>query len=219
MRWMQEWGSSFPRFYYAANQNSVSDLKRHVAKFEASLSAYMLLSVFSFFEAFVKAIIDELIEFHGGIETMIRRAERRDKRFIAKITKEMSIQRYKLREKKKLGRGDRYRKYTRTLEGQGFRFPTETFSSYGVRKFAEDISRLKAHAIPDFLIHALHVPLDPSDVRYFHRIRKIRNDIAHGNTVALDLGEISKVNDLFRRWTLLTEEHLLTNYFIIEDYS
>lgn len=150
---------------------------------------------------------------------MIRTAEKRDKRFIAKITKEMSTQRYKLREKRLPARKERYRKFTRLLEAEGFRFPTETLSSYGVRKFAEDFSKLKAYAIPDFLIHALHVPLEAADVEYFHEIRTLRNTIAHGDAENLSLAQISKINDLFRNWTSLIEDHLLTNYFIIEDYS
>lgn len=206
-------------YHYVGDKESITNLRAYAAKFESNLSAHLLLSVFSFFEAYVNAVVEELIEFHGGIETMVVRAEKRDRKFISGITKEMSIQRYKLREKKDANRKDRYRKFTRMLEQQGFRFPTETLSSYGVRKFGEDFSRLKAFAIPDFLTKALHVPLDAEDVKYFHKVRTIRNNIAHGDASSVTLKDIGVINDFFRSWALLIDEHLLTNYFINEDYS
>ncbi len=205
--------------YYYSRQNTVSDLKKQVSEFETNLASSTLLSVFSFFEAYVKAIVDEFIEFQGGIDSMIVRAESRDEMFISNITDEMSIQRYKLRTRKKHGHEERYRKFTKLLQEQGYRFPTESFSSYGIRRLDDDLSRLKAYAIPDFLIAAFHVPLDPKDVKYYHKVREMRNQIAHGHSVKVSLKELSKINDLFRRWSLLINEHLLANYFIIEDYS
>ena len=205
--------------YYYSRQNTVPNLKKQVGEFEETLASYMLLSVFSFFETFVKAIVEEFIDFQGGIDSMVARAEKRDKMFILNITKEMSIQRYKLRTKKQYGHEERYKKFTKLLQQQGYRFPTETFSSYGIKRLEDDLSRIKAYSIPDFLINAFHIPLDPKDVKYYHKIRELRNQVAHGKSIKVNLKEISKINDLFRRWTLLINEHMLANHFIIEDYS
>jgi hypothetical protein len=61
----------------------------------------------------------------------------------------MSIQRYKLRTKKLHGHEERYKKFTKLLQQQGYRFPTETFSSYGIKRLEDDLSRIKAYSIPD----------------------------------------------------------------------
>lgn len=205
--------------YYYSRNNSTSDLKKQVRDFETNLASNMLLNVFSFFEDFVSAIVDEFIEFQGGVDIMIARAENRDKTFISNITDEMSSERQKLRFSKKHTDVLRYKKYSKVLKEKGYRFPTETFSSYGIRGLADDLSKLKAHAIPKFLMQAFHVPLDSKDIRYYQEIRELRNQIAHGKIVNVNLKKVSRINDFFHRWTLLINEHLVVNYFIIEDYS
>ena len=105
--------------YYYRRNNPASDLRKQIDDFETNLASNMLLSVFSFFEDFVNAIVNEFIEFQGGEDAMIARAENRDKIFISNITAEISIERRKLRTTKQHGHEERYKKYSRLLKEKG----------------------------------------------------------------------------------------------------
>jgi hypothetical protein len=206
--------------YYYSRNNTPSDLRKQVNNFETNLASNMLLSVFSFFEDFVTAIVSELIEFQGGENAIIIRAEDRDKKFVSNISSDMEFNRRKLRTIKHDSRHkEQYKKYSKLLKEEGYRFPTETFSSYGIRGLMDDLTRLKANALPKFLMQAFHIPLDPKDIKFYHEVRELRNQIAHGKIANVNLKKVSLVNDLFHRWTSLIDEHLLVNYFIAEDYS
>ena len=47
--------------HYFALHNTTPYLRKNIAAFEERLSSYMLLSLFSFFESFVKDIVEEIV--------------------------------------------------------------------------------------------------------------------------------------------------------------
>lgn len=204
---------------YFAAQNTPDYLREGVKNFEPRLSAYVYLSLFSFFEAFVKDAVQELFDFHGGAEAMIKMAERRDAALAAAVADpEVASSARKLRKDKK-GKDGKYKKYSALLRAKGFRFPTERLSAYGVRMLVERHSNLKAHAILDFLSHGLAVPITETERKTYNAVRENRNKIAHGKTVTLALDDVRKANDFFRDMTFKTNSHLIENYFIVEKYA
>src|SRR5450755_2758192 len=72
-----------PDFFYKSNRSTPADLLKTEAGYEHRLAAYLLLTHFSFFESFVFDIIKEMIDFHGGAESFVKRSEKRTRQFIS----------------------------------------------------------------------------------------------------------------------------------------
>ena len=205
--------------HYFAPQNTSGFLRHNIVTFEERLSSYMLLSLFSFFEAFVTEIIQEMIEFHGGPAKLLALAMKRD-RALSAVTQSPVIQTAKAKLTKNVkGKHETYQKYSKVLREAGYRFPSERFSSYGVRMLIEKHGNLKAHGIPDLLEHGLAVPLTPAEKKQYHEIREKRNKVAHGAAEKLDLAYIRSVNDFFRDLSFRINTHLLEHFFIVEEHA
>jgi hypothetical protein len=205
--------------HYFAPQNTAAFLAQNVAVFETRLSSHLYLSLFSFFESFVNEVVEEMLAFHGGAKEFIAIAQRREKARVTTVHSQ-SIQNSvgKLRSHKK-GKEQKYAKFSALLESQGYRFPSERMSSYGVRMLVEQHKNLKAHAIPDLLEHGLLLPLAVSEKRQYDQIRTKRNAIAHGNSPTLGLADVRHANDFFRDMTFRINSHLLEHFFVVERYA
>ncbi|WP_162350165.1 HEPN domain-containing protein [Pseudoxanthomonas gei] len=205
--------------HYFSPNNSPTALTASITTFEERLSSYLLLSLFSFYEAFVKAAIQEMFDFHGGAEVFIELAQRREKaRVNTAPSQRVQAALDKMRVYKK-GKEERYQKHSVVLEDEKYRFPTEILSFYGVRMLVDRHKNLKAHAIPDIIEHGLLIPLSDNEKREFNRIREQRNKIAHGKNSSLDLRAVSVANDHFREMTFRINTRLVQNFFVIERYA
>ncbi len=179
----------------------------------------MLLSLFSFFEAFVKDVVQEMFDFHGGAEKLLEIAEKRDRYFSSLPQQsEVANAKSKLRTNK-VGKEQRYAKFGIILRDCGYRFPTDRMSSYGVRMLIERHKKLRAHDIPDLLEHGLSIPVSQSSKDKFYAIKDKRNKVAHGRMQNLDLSYIREANDFFRDMTFLINSHILEDYFVVEEYA
>jgi len=210
----------FPKpFYFTQNQNSPAFFRTELANFEKRLSSYAFFSVFSYFEAFVHDVVQEMIDYHGGQEAMIKLAIARDKKLTdAFASLPGAKNKLKLRKFVK-SKVEKYKKFSAILDEAGFRFPTERFSSYGIRMLVERHKNLKSVQIPTFLNEALHMTLDKKDVDLFQTLRDKRNKLAHGKSTTMNMKELGRANDLFRRWTFAINTHILDNFFVIEQYA
>jgi hypothetical protein len=205
--------------HYFALHNTTPYLRKNIAAFEERLSSYMLLSLFSFFESFVKDIVEEMFDFHGGAENLLTLAARRDQ-VLAAAAQSQAIKNATAKLTKNVkGKHQKYKKYSKLLFDAGYRFPSERLSSYGVRMLIERHRNLKAHAIPDLLEHGFSVPLSPAEKTQYDQIREMRNKIAHGHPQKIDLAYIRMVNDFFRDMTFRINTHLLKNFFVVEEYA
>ncbi len=211
--------SSLTLPHYFSPNNSPDALTASISTFEERLSSYLLLSLFSFYEAFVKGAIQEMFDFHGGTQEFIELAQRREKaRVNTAPTQKAQASLDKMRAHKK-GKEEKYQKHSAILETENYRFPTEILSSYGVRMLVDRHKNLKAHAIPDIIEHGLLIPLSDSEKREFNRIREQRNKIAHGKNANLDLRAVSVANDHFREMTFRINSRLVQHFFVIERYA
>jgi len=204
---------------YFAAQNTPDYLNDGIKNFEPRLSAYIYLSLFSFFEAFINDAVEEIIAFHGGRAAMISMAEKRDAALSSIATDPDVVKSIQKLRKEKSGKEQKYRKYSAILSAKGFRFPTERLSAYGVRMLIDRLGNLKAFAILDFLAHGLALPITAAEKQTYERIRNIRNKIAHGVSVSLTLDDVRKVNDFFRDMTFRVNSHIIDNFLVIEKYA
>jgi hypothetical protein len=205
--------------HYFALQNTTQYLRANIATFEERLSSYMLLSLFSFFEAFVKDIVQEMFDFHGGPDKLLALAAKRDQ-VLSAAAQSAAIQAAKAKLTKNVkGKHQKYQKYSRILRDTGYRFPSERLSSYGVRMLIDRHKNLRAQAIPDFLEHGLSICLTNAEKTQYNLIRERRNKVAHGRPEKLDLAYIRTVNDFFRDLSFRINSHLLEHFFVLEEYA
>ena len=125
-----------------------------------------------------------------------------------------------------------YRKHSDFLSKDSkFRFPCELFALYGLKSFIDDVlgDNFKSVMIPSVLEFAFHLNLsekinthqdliDMDLAQTFESVRKIRNDIAHGDDPEIGLKKVVAYSDFLKKFTLKIDKHLITHYFIIEKY-
>jgi len=207
-----------PDFFHKSNRSSPNDLLKTEAKYEQYLASYVLLAHFSFFEAFVEDLIEEMIRFHGGEKNFIARIENRLRRFATRQSPEVLKMKRKLQDAEKSKWRDSYRKYSRSLDNVGFRFPGELLAAYGVRSLILKMKKLKAFEIPDVLVEALLVDLSEAEINKYHEIRDIRNGVAHGDPVTLTMRQAVEMNGVLRDLAQKISSHLAEHFFVIEKY-
>jgi hypothetical protein len=206
-------------FYHQSNTCNPTELIATASTYEQELASYVLLSNFSFFEAFVVGAVEELIEFHGGADTFRSRGAKGLHERLTIDHKPLQGTIAKLREPEKANARDRYRTASQQLATKNFRFPGELLASYGIRSLIEDINKLKAFQIPDLLRSAFGVPLSEDDVKEFHRVRDKRNKVAHGSAGALNMRKATEMSLFLRRFAVMTAEHLSAHFFVIEKFA
>jgi hypothetical protein len=207
-----------PDFFQKSNRSTPDDLLKTEAKYEQYLASYVLLAHFSFFESFVEDLIKEMFAFHGGEKKFVDRIENRLKRFVTRQSPEIVNMKRKLQETEKAKWRDRYRKYSRDLDDEGFRFPGELLAAYGVRSLILKMKNLKAVHIPDVLVGAFQVDLSEAEVDKYHEIREIRNGVAHGDPAILTMRQAVEMNGRLRDLALKISSHLAEHFFMIEKY-
>ncbi len=207
-----------PDFFHKSYRSTPDDLLKTEAKYEQYLASYVLLAHFSFFESFVEDLIKEMFKFHGGEEKFVTRIENRVKRFMTRQSPDVVKMKRKLQDAEKPKWRDSYRKHSRDLDREGFRFPGELLAAYGVRSLIVKMKKLKAFEITDVLVEALQVDLSEAEIKKYHEIRDIRNDIAHGNPVILTVRQAVEMNGALRELALKISSFLAEHFFVIEKY-
>lgn len=208
-------GISLPPPDYFKGQ-SIQQIR--VADYKSKLSRYIVLSSFSFFEAYIIDAIREMIEFHGGTEEFINRAQQKIEESIGSIDGSTQEHKRKLQEPEKPGKELKYLKHSKHLVEAGYKFPSELLSSYGIRSLAERLDNLRSADIPILLSQGLNCEIN---AERFHQIRDIRNKLAHGraNEVRLTLKKAIKLNDDLRKFAVKIDKHLTQHFFVLEKYA
>ena len=206
-------------FYHQSNTCNPPELLQDAATYEQELASYLLLSSFSFFEAFVSGTIEEFIAFHGGADRFQKRAAKRLHERLTIDHKPLQATIAKLRTPEKGRNLDRYRTASNDLSSKKFRFPGELLASYGIQSLIKDLKKFKAVHIPELLQSAFAVPFTGSEVDKFHEIREQRNNVAHGNADALDMRKVTDMGLFLRKLAVKTADHLSEHYFVIERFA
>jgi hypothetical protein len=209
-----------PDFFHQSNRSTPADLLKTEKQYEQNLASYVLLAHFSFFESLVDNLIKEMFEVHGGEEKFAARIQNRTRRFLVKQSAQGLKAKRKLQDKENPRWRDSYRKHSRDLDEQGFRFPGELLAAYGVRTLISNLKKrnLKAVHIPEILVHAFQVGLSAAEIEKYHEIRDIRNDIAHGNPIVLTMKQAVTWNAALRDIALKASSHIAEHFFVIEKY-
>ncbi len=212
-----------PADHFTQHQLSSSQLLHRSKIYQAELARTLIITDFSYFEAFIKGLIREFVDFHGGPSGFLALANRRSRKFLSPLPPDLLKAKRKLQEPDTKPKGGKYKKHSATLARAGFRFPTELLAAYGVERLLDKIStdrrlELKAGEIPDLLVQAFHVDAFTKHKSDFDAARRLRNDIAHGARRNITLKEAIEVGRRLRQWAVEVDQHFVEHYFVLEKY-
>jgi hypothetical protein len=197
---------------------ATAKVRENAKEYKKLLSRYVLLSAFSFFEAYFHDLLKEVIEFHGrdGLRGQVGLAHN-----LALTQPEDVKAKRKLQEYPKMSETTKHKKYGRQLAEKGFRFPSTLLGSYGLEKLIElaDAEYIPASRIPELVQSIFQLPLDPvTEVEPFSTYREQRNRIAHGRAdmKSLHLGKAVEANNFLRNLALKIDKHVVEHFLLIE---
>ena len=180
---------------------------------------FLVLGVFSYFEAYVMDMINEVVAFHGGEQAFLATAHRRATRFVVALPPDLLKHKRKLQEPPKKGKDLKYAKHSKVLAAAGFRFPSELLSPYGVRLLAAKARKLRAADIPDVLQHGLHCPLKQAEFSRIGQIQSLRNQIAHGRAATVTLSQAEAARRDLARFAVVIDSHATEHLLVVERHA
>lgn len=210
------------RGYQATGRRSLkgapdfTQLRAFATAYKKTLGRLVFISSFSYFEGYFKALLEEILTFHGGhdafVQVAVKRTEHHAASCAAPVTDSSAR---KLRGYPKRSLAPSYRKHIKTLETTDFRFPSELFSSFGIMELKNYLD-LRASQIPHVAKWALGVPLTESEEDTFSKHRDTRNEIAHGNLVELDFTRGLAASRFLRDLSVKIDKHVVKHFLVIE---
>jgi hypothetical protein len=181
---------SNPPDYFRNATNSKKDLHKYMAAYEEELARSTLITVFSYFEGYVKDALRDIVTFHGGKEKFVTLARNRVTKFMNALDAAMLSEKRKLQDSPAPHKTAKYKKFAELLDRKGFKFPTELLAPFGVRQLLSKLDKNRgflAWEIPTTLEDCLLFPMTMTDHAQFEEIRTLRNEIAHGRAPVLTL--------------------------------
>jgi hypothetical protein len=203
-----------PPDYFKNDTNSPDGLLQKSANYQNVLAAYVVLSGFSYFEAYISEVITEMINFHGGVDKFKRQALSS----MTNVNPNILYHKRKLQEPIKPAKIQKYKKHTKVLVDAGYQFPSDLISSYGFHMLQEKVERMKAFEIPNLLKESLQMPLCKATVDRFDKIREMRNSVAHGNPVTISLRDAMQASKDLHALAAKIDNHLVEHFFVINEY-
>ena len=205
--------------FFRYDKTTPEILKGRIKSYQHQLTSYLWLSTFSFFEAYVKQILGELIEFHGGKDKFIQDTIESIGKDMSQITHRMKQHRIKLQKPFDPRKILQYKKKTKILKEGGYKFPSELLAAFGVKMLIERLGDLRAKDIPTLLRDGLLFEFDDESLKKFNSYNAKRNNIAHGESVKYSLHETKEMLNFLRNLAKKIDQHLMANFFVIEKYK
>jgi hypothetical protein len=198
-------------------------LTKHAANYQDELARTLHISIFSYFESYVREALREIADFHGGNGQIKSLAHKRAAKFLAAPPVEVQKSKRKLQEPSKPNERDKYMKHSALLEKAGFRFPTELFAHYGVTqmlaKASDDKNGLRAWEIPNILADCLLFPITKTERDFYEDNRQLRNKIAHGTVPKLALKDSLGFSSRLHTLAAKIDNHLVEHFFVLQKFT
>ena len=219
-----------PDYFVKSPNERILDLSQH---YKEDLAKYILISAFSFFESYVKSVVKELFNFHGGKDTFIEKVIERQKNYLQLENDDRTKSIRKLQEPIKPKNWQRYKKYLDELKDDyEYKRPSELLSPLGI-KYLNDITangNFKSVFIPEILELGFsldlsdkvnrHTHLKDKDLKEtFNYYRELRNSISHGNKAQVSIEKTMDLVRFLRHISVKIDNHLVNNFFILERYE
>lgn len=194
------------------------------AAYDRDLANLVLLSVFSYFEAYVRCAIQEIYELQGGDEAFLALSRKRVTRHWKSAPPAVLEAKRKLQTRERRDKADKYRKYAKVLAAHNFAFPPDLLAVYGAQQLARKLdtkgrSGMRASEIPDLLTEALLLDVNKAERVAYQDVRLLRNRIAHGGTPALSVHQAIKRTTFLREWAGRIDHHIAEYFLVLAKYA
>jgi hypothetical protein len=192
--------------------------------YDRDLSHVVLLSVFSYFEGYVRGVIAEIYKRQGGEKAFIALSKSRATRHWSSPPTEITGAKAKLQAADDPRKAARAQKYSRILVEAGFAFPPDLLAVYGALKLAEKLERkgrneLKAWEIPDLLSQALMFEVTRGERDMYTELRTLRNQIGHGSAPKLTVHSAIKKTTALRKWATKIDAHIAEHFLVLAKHA
>jgi hypothetical protein len=205
--------------YFKGQGNTIQAILGFINNYQEELARSTLITVFSYFEAYLKSVLQELIKFHGGQVQFRKNAKDRAGRFFGSAPTMIEKNKRKLQDAPHPNKLAKYEKYGQLLDEAGFRFPTDLLSHFGVTQLvlkADEKRGFKAHEIPSILEDALLYPLTVKEREMVERIRLERNKVAHGSATPLTLAQSLRDASSLHTLAAAVDDHVARHFLLIQ---
>lgn len=190
----------------------IQNLRECTKDYQKKLASYLYFSLFSYFEAFVGDLVNELIDNFNKLD-------------IPKYLEESSNIDFD-REIRVLDRAhdprkiDRYKKYSEELINKGYKEPQHLIFSSMLDILKASNENMKANDIPDFLKKFFFFELSESDNEVYHSLRSNRNSLGHGGTsFTPTLKSVIDANKFFKRISKEIDSHVTRNFMNLNNFQ
>jgi len=167
-----------PADNFPHDKSTGSALLGFAAGYGQQLAHLIVLSVFSYFEAYIRGALSEIYDLQGGEAAFLAMAQKRVTRHWKSTQPDIIAAKRRLQTREKKGKIEKYRKYGRFLDARNFAFPPDLFSAYGAQQLARKLdvksgSALRAYEIPELLSEALLFDVTKADRSAYEDVRRL----------------------------------------------
>lgn len=184
--------------------------------YKETLSRHIVLSSFSYFEAYFHDVLQEILEFHGkeflfNISSISTNTD--DDGTVEKARKKLS-------EYPKKSNLDCYKSNKAKMLKRGQTLPSSLLAQYGYQKLIELIegNYIPAARIPELSSSVLQLKFDKTEEEKLYGYKEIRNKIAHGRIPegSLNVAKAIEMNNFFRNLALKIDRHVIKYFLLVE---
>lgn len=206
--------------HFQKSEPNFEQLKAYIPDYRKNLGKLLFINTFSYFEAYFKSLIKEVLDFHGEQDNFVNISlEKQSQHMEYAKDKDVRKSANKLREYKKKTEKLKYSKHIKQLEHTDFRFPSELFATFGIMELGNNYRKLKASQIPHVAQWCFGVSLTEEEIETFSDLRELRNDVAHGVVTQLDFNKANQANRFLRQLAIKIDKHVVEHFLLIEDHS
>ncbi len=194
------------------SKNYIDNIENCIINYQPKLATYLYFSTFSYFEAFIIDLSQEIIDYYNSID---REKYANDFKPSHSIYSDM----IKLDKKTDSSKSDRYKKFSSKIRSEGYIDPNILLFSSLVDIYKNKIDNLKANEIPAFLEKTLIFKMTEEEVNTFHSIRDNRNSIGHGaKNFTPHLNDVINANKFFKSLSDRIDKHVIFYFFKLKNY-
>jgi hypothetical protein len=205
--------------HFNASRNPKAEVATYVIAYQEELARSTLITVFSYFESYIKDALGEIVEFHGGKDEFKKLAMRRTSKFINSARPDIKLNKRKLQDNPVPSKLAKYQKYGKLLEDRGFKFPTELFAHFGVSQLLPKLDEkrgMQAWEIPSLLEECLLFPISTTERDHFETIRSLRNKIGHGRGPTVVLQKSLHYASILHTLAAKVDRHITEHFLVIQ---
>ena len=205
--------------HFKAGRNPKAEVAGYVVGYQDELARSTLITVFSYFEAYISDALREIVDFHGGKKEFKSRSLKRATKFIAAAHPDVQNHKRKLQDNPTPTKLQKYQKHARILDGKGFRFPTDLLAHFGAAQLLPKLDAkrgMRAFEVPMMIEECLLFPIAEDDRQDFEAVRSLRNKIGHGRPPPISLKQSLHYASKLHTLAANVDRHIVEHFMVIQ---